>query len=334
MVHVPVKGHLKSRIQVIKTRLLENPAIAGVTASSNDLVVWNSSMRLRWITGDSQQECNVGCAWVDHEFLETLKIDLADGRFYSREFPSDSRNAYILNEAAVKALGMQEPLGQTVIRAAGSPWADPGVVIGVVQDFHTQSLHERIRPFMLILSSSSGLSHMWIRIHSKDISGTLSKVEASIREIIPNYPVTFRFLDEMVDRLYRHEQITGNIIHYITIMALVISCLGLLGLASFSVERRTKEIGIRKAMGASVPGIARLFLKDFMRWVILANLFAWPLSWYVLNRWLQRFAYRTEMGWHLFALAGFLALLTAMATVCAHSIKAARADPVESLRYE
>lgn len=334
VVHVPVKGYLKKWIRTIKNQLLENPSITGITASSNNLVVWDSSMRLRWETAEAQNDCIVGCAWVDHDFIKTLEIGLADGRFYSREFPSDTRNAYVLNEAAVQALGMTDPIGQTVIRAAGTPWADPGMVIGVVKDFHTQSLHERIKPFVLILSTSSGMNHMWLRIHSQDISGILGEVEASIREIIPNYPVTFQFLDEMVDRLYQYEQITKNIIRYIMVIAIVISCLGLLGLASFSVELRTKEIGIRKTLGASVPAIALFFLKDFIRWVILANLFAWPLAWYVLQRWLQRFAYRTDMGWHLFVLAGFLALLTAVATVCAHSIKAARADPVESLRYE
>lgn len=335
VVVVPVRGRsIKLRLPSVKERLLEQPEIIDVTASSFDMIHWNSSMETSWFDGEEEWTCNTGCAWVDHDYIDTMKIDLAAGRFFSREFPSDYKDAYVLNEAAVKALGMKDPIGQEIIRSKGAPFADPGVIVGVVKDYHVQSLHRQLPPFILVLSSSAGLSKLLIRIAPGDIPQSLVSIEQAIREVIPNYPVTIRFLDEMLNDMYQYEYITGSIITYITALAIFISCLGLLGLASFSVERRTKEIGIRKVLGSTASGITVLFMKDFLRWVILANLFAWPLAYYALNRWMQRFVYRTGLSWYLFLFSGIIAVLVALATVYFHAFKAAQADPVASLRYE
>lgn len=334
IVIVPVRGFLRQRLPTIKTQLQKISEVQSVAGSSFDMVLWNSSMDTAWFDQGKMKKCNTGCAWVDEDYIQTLKIELIQGRFFSNEFPSDYNNAYVINEAAVKALGMKNPIGEKIIRGPGAKWADPGIIIGVVKDHHVQSLHQEIRPFILVFSNSAGISHLMIRINSDNIPATIAAVENTIKKVIPNYPVTVSFLDEMLTNTYRYESITGNIINYITALAVFISCLGLLGLASFSVERRTKEIGIRKVMGSSVSGLTKLFLKDFMKWVILANLFAWPLAWYLLNRWMQRFVYRTELSWHIFLLAGTLAFLIALLTVSFHSIRAAQASPIESLRYE
>ena len=197
-----------------------------------------------------------------------------------------------------------------------------------------RSLHWGMHPFILVLSESAGITHLMIRLKTDDIPQSIVSIETAVQEVFPNYPVTVRFLDEMLENVYRYEHITGRIVTFITTLAIFISCLGLLGLASFSVERRTKEIGIRKVLGSSASGIALLFMKGFLQWVILANVFAWPLAWYVLNRWMQRFVYRTDLSWDLFLVSGLIAILIAMGTVYFHSAKAAMADPVKSLRYE
>jgi len=334
VVIIPVRGYMRNRLPAIKTQLQNISEVQSVAGSSFDMVMWNSSMATAWFDQGNMRECNTGCAWVDEDYLQTLKIELIQGRFFSKEYPSDYNNAYVINEAAVKALGMEDPIGKKIIRGTGAKWADPGIIIGVVKDHHVQSLHQEIRPFILVFSSSAGISPLLIRLKSDNIPTTIAAVENTIKKVVPNYPVTIRFLDEMLNKIYRYEHITGDIINYITTLAVFISCLGLLGLASFSVERRTKEIGIRKVMGSSVSGIVLLFLKDFMKWVILANLFAWPLAWYSTNRWMQRFVYRTELSWYLFLLAGALAFLIALATVSFHSARAARSSPIESLRYE
>jgi len=335
VVVVPVKGRaILQRLSAVKDHLLKMPEIESVSASSFNMVDWNSSMGTSWFDGEEERTCNTGCAWVDYDYLTTLKIDLALGRFFSREFTSDYKDAYVINQAAADALGLENPVGEKVIRSPGASYADPGVIIGVVQDYHVQSLHRQLHPFILVLSNSAGLSNLMIRMAPGDIPQTIASIEKSIQEVIPNYPVTVRFLDEMLDNMYRYEHITGNVINYVTALAIFISCLGLLGLASFSVERRTKEIGIRKVLGSSASGITMLFMKDFTKWVILANVFAWPLAWYALNRWMQRFVYRTELSWYLFLISGLIAIFVALATVYFHSAKAAMADPIDSLRYE
>jgi putative ABC transport system permease protein len=335
VVVVPVRGRaITMKLPAVKERLLKEPEIKNVTGSSFDMIHWNSSMGTSWFDGVEERTCNTGCAWVDFDYIDTMKIDLVAGRFFSHEFPSDREDAYVLNEAAVEALGIKDPIGQKIIRGKGANWADPGVIVGVVKDYHVQSLHRQLHPFILVLSSSAGLSKLLIRIAPDDIPQTLVSIEKAIQEVIPNYPVTIRFLDEMLNDMYKYEYITGKIINYITVLAIFISCLGLLGLASFSVERRTKEIGIRKVLGSTASGITILFMRDFVKWVILANFFAWPLAYYALNRWMQRFVYRTELSWYIFLLSGFIAVIVALATVYFHSFRAAQANPVESLRYE
>ena len=334
MVVVPVRGSMRRRLPAVKEQLLKIPEVENVAGSSFDMVFWNSSMSTSWFDGEEERMCNTGCAWVDHDYLETMKIELLQGRFFSKEFASDYKDAYVINEAAVSALGLEDPVGTRVTRGAGAKWADPGIIIGVVKDYHVQSLHRGIHPFILVLSDTTGLSHLMIRIKTDNLPKTISSMESAFQEVIPNYPVTVRFLDEMVEGMYRYERITRTIIRYVTALAIFISCLGLLGLASFSVEQRTKEIGIRKVLGSSASGITLLFMKDFMKWVILANVFAWPLAWYVLNRWMQRFAYRTVVSWDLFLISGFFAIFIALITVYFHSAKAAHANPVDSLKYE
>jgi putative ABC transport system permease protein len=270
--------------------------------------------------------------WIDDAYLETLSIDIAAGRGFSSEFASDSAGA-ILNEAAVRALGWtsaDEALGQTVILYPDAS-SETRSIIGVVDDFHFNSLHHQIAP--LILTPHTSPTNLLVRIEAQNISNTLAGLQTTW-ETFSDQPFTYTFLDDQIDALYRADVEWGRALGAASLLAVFIACLGLFGLAAFAAEQRTKEFGIRKVLGASVPGLVALLSRDFLTLVALAFVIAVPVAYVVMNRWLEEFAYRTEVGWGLFLLAGLIALLIALLTVSYQSIRAALADPVKSLRYE
>jgi putative ABC transport system permease protein len=271
---------------------------------------------------------------VGHGFLEALGIELKDGRDFSPEFPTDTLDAIILNETAVKQLGVPEPLlGQQIVWAEDQDTTYYAKVIGVVKDFHFTSLRLEIKPFAFVITPS----RTWLfalKISGQDVRKTLSQIESTWASMVPDRPFDYYFLDESIDKLYRSEQNFRTVFSSMTLLSLVIACLGLFGLAAFAAEQRTKEIGVRKVLGASVAGVIGLLSKDFVKLVLIANLIAWPIAWYAMNRWLQDFAYRVDISWWVFALAGGMALVIALLTVSTQAIKAALANPVESLRYE
>jgi putative ABC transport system permease protein len=208
----------------------------------------------------------------------------------------------------------------------------PYTVIGVVRDFHFESLHEKIRGHLMKMSGQ--VNRISVKLRPGSISETLQSIENIWRNLEPSHPFPFVFLDESFDRLYRSEQRMGQIFISFTVMAIFISCLGLFGLASFTADQRTKEIGIRKVLGASVSNVVVLLSRDFTKWVILANGIAWPVAYLVMNKWLQNFAYRISLAVWMFILSGFIALIIAILTVSTKAAKAAMANPVDSLRYE
>ncbi|MEJ2636783.1 MAG: hypothetical protein P8184_16015, partial [Calditrichia bacterium] len=206
-------------------------------------------------------------------------------------------------------------------------------IIGVIKDFNFSSLHSKIGPLAIYFDPRE-IQYLLIKLAPGNLSASVKSIESDWSRIAPGFPFEFNFLDDQINKMYLAEQQVGKVINSFSFLALFIACLGLFGLASFTAEQRTKEIGIRKVLGASVPGTVMLLAKEFTRYVLYANLIAWPVAWYVMNRWLQNFAYRIDIGWWVFALAGGLALLIAILTVSAQAIKAALANPVESLRYE
>ncbi len=208
-----------------------------------------------------------------------------------------------------------------------------GAVVGVTENFHFASLHRQIDP-LIIPHRPNEANHLLVRVQAGQISAALAAVQTELDRITPNQLFQYSFLSEDFNQLYRGEDKLGEVFRYFTGIAILIACLGLFGLAAFAAERRTKEIGIRKVLGASSTGIVSLLSKDFIQLVLLANVIAWPLAYFALNKWLQNFAYRIDLGWWVFALAGGLALLIASLTVSAQALKAALANPVEALRYE
>jgi putative ABC transport system permease protein len=284
---------------------------------------------------DKNHENHISLNFIrtDYDYIPTLKIQLVDGRNFSPQFPSDS-SAIIINEAAVIQLGLTQPvIGQTL------KWDDEsGVtrdvrVIGVVKDFHFTSFHEEIKPFGFILEVDNG-STFFLRINSANIRGTLAQVEHVWKKHSPDRPIDYSFQDEYMATLHVSEERFQKLFSSFTFLAIAISCLGLFGLVTALAESKTKEIGIRKVLGSTVPGIIRLLTREFVRLVLIALVIASPLALFVTDRWLQGFAYRVDVGWQVFVLAGSVTLSIAFVTVCFQSIKAALANPVNSLRSE
>ena len=279
---------------------------------------------------------------VDYDFIETMGIEVIEGRSFSREVPADERRAFIINEAALRGaramLGADwSPIDKKLDRylRAQTEWVlgKPGRIIGVVRDFHYQSLHHRIAPLVLQMNPQ-GRDHFVMRLQAADLPGTLAHLESVWKQFLPDRPFEYYFLDASFDRLYRAEQQKATLLSIFTILSLIIACLGLFGLAAFTAEQRTKEIGVRKVLGASLADIVVLLSKGFAGLVLVAFVVATPLAYFGANWWLANFAYRVDISWPIFLIAGLAALGIAVLTVGYQAVKAAMADPVESLRYE
>ncbi|HSR17076.1 MAG TPA: FtsX-like permease family protein, partial [Ignavibacteriaceae bacterium] len=266
---------------------------------------------------------------ADEEFIPNMGMRIVEGRNFSKAFPSDTVSAVIINETAVKSLGWKNPIGKKF--NTNSP--NPLTVIGVVKDFHFASMRHRIEP-LVIVNSPQPNNIIAVRLKPGKISETITMIENAWRNFNSNHTFEFSFLDEEFELLYRSEQKFAQLIVSFTWLAIFIACLGLFGLASYMTEQRTKEIGIRKVLGASIANIFILTTKQFLILVALSNLIAWPLAYFFMNGWLQDFAYRVEIRFGTFILAALLTIMIALLTVGYQAIKAAVTNPVRSLRYE
>ena len=274
--------------------------------------------------------------FVGYNFLDFYGIELVAGRNFSKQHLTDDK-AYIVNETAVKTMGIENPVGKRF-----RDWKGWGTIIGVVKDFHFASLKLEVKPMVMSLiykgdedymNTYATVNYFSLRIGSEDVSGTLKLIETTYKKFT-NYPFSFSFLDERIDRMYRSEQKLGQSFITFSMMAVFIACLGLFGLASFTAEQKTKEIGIRRILGASIPGVVVLQIKIFFKWLILSSLIACPVAYIIMSRWMQDFAYRADIRVWFFAAAPLIAALIALLTVSFQSVKAAVANPVDSLRYE
>ena len=273
---------------------------------------------------------------VDYDYIPTMGIEMAAGRNFDSEQKTDADESLLINEAAAKKIGWDDPVGRNFLfqpQPGQEGEAFSVKVIGVVKDFHMASLRQKIEP-MVIFCDVPSVRVFSVRTAPGDITAVMGRLETKWKELAPNRPFNFLFLDESFDSQYRAEERLQSVTLYFSILAVFIGCLGLFGMASFTAEQRTKEIGIRKVMGASASGIVRLLSREFVTLVVLANVIAWPAAYVFLSRWLSNFAYRMQVGWVVFAAAGVLALLIALLTVSFQALKAALADPVASLRYE
>ena len=270
---------------------------------------------------------------TDYDYVKTLGMEIVAGRDFSRDFPSDS-SGIIVNETAVKLLGLSDPIGKRVTAVTGEGSADRQTysIIGVVKNFHFESLRSNIGALSMVLSPGGG--SMAFRLKTDDVQASLKKAEALWKEMAPGQPFGYRFMNEEFDNVYRSEARVGRVFITFALLSILIGCLGLFGLVTFTAEQRTKEIGVRKVLGASVGSIVALLSKDFLKLVLVAIVIASPIAWYAMNAWLADFAYKIDISWWVFALAGLLAVGIALLTVSFQAVKAAIANPVESLRSE
>jgi putative ABC transport system permease protein len=272
--------------------------------------------------------------FADFDYLDTLQMEMIAGRYFSKDRPAD-KNSVIINETAAKALGIEDPVEKRLIRGSlASRGSEFFTIIGIVKDFHFESLHRKIRPLAMYLLPAEDARYVSVRIRPENIPQTLALIRNKWNTFVPGQPFEYFFLDDDFDRLYKAEKKVGQIFSTFAILAVLVACLGLFGLASFTAEQRTKEIGIRKVLGATVPNIVTLLTKEFSKWILLANIVAWPIAYFAMNRWLQNFAYRISIGPGMFFLAAFIALLIALFTVSYKAIKAAIANPKDALKYE
>jgi putative ABC transport system permease protein len=338
VVVINLRGQVSDKYEVFKNEILRLPGVSHAACSSSVPSRGRSETMFSFEGVDQKQQV-FPIMEIDTDFLETMDMELTAGRNFSPDHPSDNK-AMILNETLVRHLGWDDPLGKTVsmmdLAEPDNPEKGfievPYTVIGVVKDFHFESLHQKIRGHLMKLSGD--VNRVSVKLKPGTIAGTLRSIENIWRDLEPAQPFPYVFLDDSFDRLYRSEQRMGQIFISFTLMAIFISCLGLFGLASFTADQRTKEIGIRKVLGASVSNVVVLLSRDFTKWVILANVVAWPVAYLIMNKWLQNFAYRISLAVWIFVLSGVIALLIALFTVSTKALKAAVADPVDSLRYE
>jgi putative ABC transport system permease protein len=279
------------------------------------------------------QVCAPDLYFVDFDFIPQYQMKVLAGRTFSRAYGADTTQSMVLNERAVRMLGYSTP--QAAIGRDFSQWGRKGKIIGVIADFHYEGLQQEVRPLSLRIEPG-GCSLLSVKVNAANLKATIASIERISRKIIPNRPFSYFFVDEQFDKQYRAEDRFGRLFVYFAVLAIFISCLGLLGLASYSTVQRTKEIGVRKVLGASVTGIVRLLSKDFMLLVGLAFLVATPLCFWLMQRWLEGFAYRINIfsAWWIFAIGGVMALAIALFTISFQAIRAALTNPVKSLRTE
>ena len=325
-------GRVNDKIETLKTTFNNLPEISSVAAART---VPGSYFPNAGTTIESQEGAmalNVPAIYeVDMDFIPHFDLELAAGRAYSRDFPVDTIQSLVINEAAARLYGYSNP--DDIIGKRFQQWGREGKVIGVVKDFNYLSLHQNIEPLTLRLAPSE-CRYLTLKVTTSDLPATIARIKDVWTRAVPHRPFLYKFLDEDFNRQYQADFRFRKLFTIFSCLAIFIACLGLFGLASYTAEQRTKEIGIRKVLGASVTNVVMLLSKDFIKLVIIAIIIASPLAWYAMTRWLEDFAYRIELQWWMFALAGVAAITITLLTVSGQSIKAATANPVKSLRTE
>ncbi|MEM9673487.1 MAG: ABC transporter permease [Bacteroidota bacterium] len=329
LLYILMRGNLPSKYQVFKQAASSLPGIQQVDRTGNlFLRMRATNLQVDWEGKAPNTIIPFANSRVGYDYVKTMGLEVIEGRDFSREFSTDTAS-FLVNEEAVKRMGFNEPIGKSVTLNGIK-----GPIIGVLKDFHFYSLHEPIQPLVVGLNENLPFGVALVRTKPGKTQEALASLEQTYKEINPNLPFTFYFVDEEYQKLYRSEKIITRLSNVFGGLAIFISCLGLLGLAMFSAEQRVKEIGIRKVLGASVNSIVTLFSKDFLKLVGMAFIIATPIAWFFMSDWLQGYAYRIELSWWVFALAGVLAFLVTLLTISFQSIRAALANPVDSLRNE
>lgn len=333
---------MREHYDQFRAELLSNPKIINAAASSRippGRLRSSIGTRPEGVPEDDRQSMQT--VWTDFDFIETMELEFSAGRSFSRDFATDANSAFILNEEAVKAIGWtnEMAIGKTFGSSEIRDWSSgqweqkDGFVIGVLKDFHFESLRQKIIPTVYFIAPYMAWNYV-IRIHPGDIQETLDFIEEKWQVLNPELPFLYTFVDDNFEALYRAEQQQGKIFAVFAILAIFVACLGLVGLASFTAEQRTKEVGIRKVLGASVSNIILLISREFTWLVLISFVVASPIAWYIMDRWLQEFAYHASMGIGIFVFAGLVSIVIAWLTVSYQATKVALTNPANALHYE
>lgn len=314
-----------------RTELLRDPRILAVSSAADapgDSLYGNGAV----LRQDSNEAINMITYTIGYDYIEALGMELAAGRAFSREFGGDAAGAVMLNESAARRVGWTpaEAVGKKLV-LGGTGAAVP--VVGVVKNFNYKSLRSEIEPALIVLNPASA-AQISVRIASGDEEGTLRFIRETWERAFPEDQFAYEFLEDRIERMYEGEKHTRNLCAVFSSLAILISCLGLLGLVAFTAEEKTREIGIRKTLGASTGGIVLLLSREFLKGILLANILAWPLAWFLMKTWLENFAYKTQVGWETFILTGFITISLGAITFLAQTVKAAAANPADTLRHE
>lgn len=329
VLYMRMAGGLEKNYEAFRNELLQNPGVAAVARTFQPPGEMSAIARgIRWEGMEAGESAAFGYIPVDYDTIDLLDMKIVQGRKFSKEFSADADSTFILNEKAIEAMGLKDPIGKPF-----SLTFSTGTIVGVVKDFHSMPLNYGIEPVVLLIDPDF-YSLVLVKIKLDDRRSAISSVEAAWKKFAPGFPFEYHFLDERFELYYAPEILAGKLFRSFALIAIFISCLGLLGLSAFMAEQKTKEIGIRKALGASVPRIVLLLTKQFLLWVLLANIIAWPVAYVAMRNWLDNYPFRTTLGLPLFLLSAAAALLITMFTVSFQAVRAARANPVDSLRYE
>jgi putative ABC transport system permease protein len=329
LVFLPLEGDLAQQYALFKQEAENLPAIQQVSKTRQPPTgLHTHTGDISWPGKNPNQVISFVVTDVGYDFVKTMHLNMAEGRDFSRDFPTDSVG-FMVNETALKRIGYQDPIGKPL-----SWGGHQGKIIGLLKDFHFASLHQPIEPLVVRLYEARQSGTVLVRLRAGRDREALASLEKLCKELNPKFPFTFQFADAEFSNLYRSEQLVSKLANYFAALAIFISCLGLFGLAAFTAEQRTREIGVRKVLGANVTGLVALLSKDFLKLVLMAIVLATPIAWLLMQHWLQDYSYRLPISWWIFALAGLSTILIAFLTVCTQAIKAASINPVKSLRSE
>ncbi|GAB3951467.1 ABC transporter permease [Spirosoma harenae] len=335
VISIPVGNKYSGRqlLQRMRNKLANDPSVVSITGSGVNLGRGKDGSVSRSMLGFTYKDKEIHTDWllVDYDYLKTLNIKLLSGREFSPAYPSDSLDRVIITESMAKQLGEKDPVGRFFqTDTAGTKIQ----IIGLIPDYHLYSLQQEKKPITMHLSSSEEIGYIFIRVTPQSLLTSMDKLKTIWAEIAPGAEFIGTFLDANIDALYRNEEAMSQVFSFAAGIAILLSCMGLFAIALMTIEQRTKEIGVRKVLGASIPGIILLLSRDFVKLVLIALAIATPLTWFLMTQWLASYAYKIDLSVWVFALVGFGAVLIAMATVSFHSIKAALVNPVKSLRAE
>jgi len=329
VVVIALNNELRQKYRSFKSTIKHDPNVINVTAARRLPTNIGHINPVYWEGKSEKDYITMTDASIDYDYFETLGMEIIEGRNFSQQYTTDREN-YLLNEEALKITGLESPIGKMF-----SVWRDEGKIIGIVKNFHASSLHTEIGPVVFTLSQRHGsYRHIFVKIRPNDIPGTIAYLKKKVAEFAPNQLFEYSFMDDEFNRQYGNDLRRGEIFSYFTFLAIFISCLGLLGMASFTAEQRKKEIGIRKILGASIKDILALISKDFLLLLFVSNIFAWPLAYLIMDKMLKAYAYRTSLTVWIFIISGAAAVCMALLTVCVKILKAAHSNPVDSMRYE